>query len=131
VRAACIAMACYFAFATAVQANDPDALLWGSFYGATAAVSLLAAWRTPPFWMPAAVATIAALWALALAPSALRASFRELFQSWRMMSAGMEVGREFLGLVIVATWMAVLARRVRDFPPSRSGGRGSTPDTLA
>jgi hypothetical protein len=112
-------MALYFVFATAVQVNDPDPLLWGSFYIAAAALSFLAAWRTPPSWQPASFAIVSILWGLWLAPEAFGSSFRELFQSWQMMSTGMEVGREFLGLVIVAIWMGVLTLQARRGRTSR------------
>ena len=103
----------YFVFATAVQLNDPDAGVWESIYAAAAAVTFYAAWRLPPKWLPLALAAIAGVWALRLAPTAFESSFRELFQSWQMMSSGMEVGREFLGLVILTAWMVVLAGRPR------------------
>ena len=107
-RGACAVMGVYFLFATVVQINDPDALVWMALYGAAACVTLAAAWRTLPVWMPATLAAIAALGAIALMPAAVESSFRELFESWQMMSAGMEIGRELLGLLILAAWMVVL-----------------------
>jgi hypothetical protein len=101
-------MAAYFLFAAAVQLNDPDAPVWIAIYAAAAAVSFHAVRRAPPPWAPVAVGLTALAWALTLMPAAIRSSFPELFASWRMMSAEMEVGREFLGLLIVAAWMAAL-----------------------
>lgn len=106
-------MGLYFVFATVVQLNDPDAGIWEAIYAVAAAVTFYAAWRMPPRWVSLAVAGVAAVWALMLAPDAFESSFRELFQSWQMMSTGMEVGREFLGLLILAAWMFVLATRPR------------------
>jgi hypothetical protein len=103
----------YFVFATAVQVNDPDAGIWEAIYAVAAGVTFFAAWRMPPLWVPIVVGAIAAVWALALAPGAFDSSFRELFQSWQMMSPGMEVGRELLGLLILTAWMSVLALRSR------------------
>jgi hypothetical protein len=106
-------MGAYFVFATLVQINDPDAPVWELMYAAAAAVSFFAAWRAPPVWAPAALAVVAGIWALALLPSAITSSFHELFATWRMMSAEMEIGRETLGLAIVVVWMTVLARKAR------------------
>jgi hypothetical protein len=110
-RTAAILFGCYFLFAAVVQLNDPDALAWGGFYLAAAAVSISSVRRLPPAWLPRTLAAIAAVWAAVLAPAAFGASFRELFQSWQMMSAGMEIGREFLGLVVLVGWMLVLGAR--------------------
>lgn len=101
----------YFCFATLVQLNDPDPLRWSAIYAAAALTTGLVAWgNLGPVW-PAGLGVVALVWALFLLPTAIGTSFRELFRSWQMMSPGMEVGRESLGLVIVAAWMAVLYRR--------------------
>lgn len=109
----CILAGLYFVFATAVQVNDPDAGIWEAIYAVAAAVTFFSAWRLPPRWVPLVIAAVSGVWALTLAPEAFESSFRELFQSWQMMSPGMEVGREFLGLLIVTGWMLVLAARSR------------------
>jgi hypothetical protein len=109
----CILAGLYFLFATAVQVNDPDAGIWEAIYAVAAAVSFYAAWRMSPRWLPLVIAAVSGVWALTLAPEAFASSFRELFQSWQMMSTGMEVGREFLGLLILTGWMLVLAARSR------------------
>ena len=110
-------MAAYFCFATLVQLNDPDAPRWMALYGAAAVVSLLAAFRPlAPLW-PALIGLLALAWALLLLPEAVGTSFRQLFETWQMMSPGMEVGRETLGLLIVAAWMGVLYARAH-----RAGG---------
>jgi hypothetical protein len=109
----CLLAGVYFAFATAVQLNDPDAGIWEAIYAAAAAVTFYAAWRRPPRWLPLVIAALSGVWALMLAPDAFESSFSELFQTWQMMSRGMEVGREFLGLLILTGWMAVLAARSR------------------
>jgi len=106
----------YFCFATIVQLNDPDAPRWLAIYSAAAVVSALAAWRPLARAWPAAIGIIALVWALVLLPEAVGTSFRELFQTWQMMSPGMEVGRETLGLVIVAVWMGFLYRRAGSGP---------------
>jgi hypothetical protein len=103
----------YFCFATLVQLNDPDPLRWEAVYAAAAVTTGLAVWgRLGAVW-PAILGLVALGWALLLLPSAIGTSFRELFRTWQMMSPGMEVGREMLGLLIVAAWMAVLYGRAR------------------
>jgi hypothetical protein len=109
----CILAGLYFFFATAVQVNDTDAGIWEAIYAVAAAVTFYAAWRMPPRWLPLVIAAVSGLWALVLAPEAFESSFGELFRSWQMMSPGMEVGREFLGLLILTGWMLVLAVRAR------------------
>jgi len=112
-RLLCVVFGVYFVFATVVQVNDPDAGIWESIYAVAAAVTFLAAWRLPPRWIPSALAAVAGFWALTLAPDAFETSFNELFETWQMMSPGMEVGREFLGLLILTGWMVVLAVKSR------------------
>jgi hypothetical protein len=106
-------MGLYFVFAALVQLNDPDAAVWAVFYALAAAVTLFAVRRPPPACIPAVLAGAAMLWSLILLPTAFTTRFGELFQTWNMMSDGMEVGREFIGLIIVGAWMAVLAQRSR------------------
>jgi hypothetical protein len=112
-RVLCVVLGAYFVFATIVQVNDPDAGIWESIYAVAAAVTFFSAWRLPPRWIPGGLAAVAGWWALTLAPDAFQASFDELFRTWQMMSPGMEVGREFLGLLILTGWMLVLATRSR------------------
>jgi len=101
----------YFCFAAVVQLNDPDAPRWMLLYGAAALVSGLGAWRGVARVWPATLGFLALGWALLLLPTAVGTSFMELFKTWQMMSPGMEVGRETLGLLIVAAWMGLLYRR--------------------
>ena len=110
-RVLSVLMVAYFCFATVVQLNDPDAPRWMALYVAAAAVSGLAFFRPLPRLWPAALGLLALAWALVLLPEAVGTSFRQLFETWQMMSPGMEVGREMLGLLIVAAWMAVLYAR--------------------
>jgi hypothetical protein len=112
-RGLCIVIGLYFVFATVVQMNDPDAGIWESIYAIAAAVTFFAAWRLPPRWLSVLLAAFAGVWALMLAPDAFETSFHELFRTWQMMSPDMEVGREFLGLLILTGWMLVLAARPR------------------
>jgi hypothetical protein len=108
VSAAIIAFLC---FACVVQWNDPDPVRWAALYGTAAVVTALVAWGGIGPAAPAALGIISIAWGVALLPSAAGTSFPELFRTWEMMSPGMEVGRESLGLVVVAAWMIVLVRR--------------------
>ena len=104
-------MAILLLFGAVVQYNDPDPLGWMALYLAAAGVSF-AALRGPQAWpVAAAIAAAAVVWAATLVPAAARTSFLGLFRSWEMMSTEMEEGREFLGLLLVATWTSYLACR--------------------
>ena len=100
-------------FAAVVQYNDPDPYAWLVLYLAAAGVSYAALWF-PDLWkIPAVVAVGAFIWAATLVPTVTQTSFPDLFQSWEMMSREMEEGREFLGLLSVASWTTYLVHRGR------------------
>ena len=105
-------MAALFALAAVVQLNDPDPVRWAALYGAAALACARAA-RGPADWrLPAVIAVVAAAWAVVWESAGVRALADEkLFREVGMMSAAVEEGREFLGLVIVAAWMTGLAWR--------------------
>ncbi len=102
-----------FCLASAVQWNDPDPLRWAALYAAAAVVTARVVWGGMGAVIPAALGAIALVWAVALLPAAMRSSFPELFRTWQMMGPAVEVGREALGLLIVAVWMGVLFRQSR------------------
>jgi len=106
-------MGALLVFAAVVQYNDPDPYSWSALYLAAAGVSFAALWVPGAWNASAAVAAVASIWAVTLAPAVVRTSFPELFRSWEMMSREMEEGREFLGLLLVATWTSYLAYRGR------------------
>jgi hypothetical protein len=108
-RAANGAMAALFAFAAAVQYNDPDPLRWMALYLAAAAACVLAVLHRLPRWGPAVVGLAALAWAVTLAPHVLgHVGWGEMVQAWEMKDVRVEEGREMYGLLIVAAWMAVL-----------------------
>lgn len=126
-RAANGVMAALFAFAAAVQYNDPDPLRWIALYLAAAAACVLAVLRRMPRWLPLGVGLAALVWAAMLSPHVLgRVGMGEMVQAWEMKDVRVEEGREMYGLLIVAGWMAVLAltewRRHRGSAP-----RGQSP----
>jgi hypothetical protein len=111
-----VIMAVLFAFAVAVQANDPDPLQWMAIYGAAAIVCAWAAWQPAayPWAAPALIALVALIWAATIAPHALgKIRLSQMFASWEMKNELVEENREMFGLAIVAAWMIVLviARR--------------------
>jgi hypothetical protein len=101
--------AALFAYAAAVQYNDPDVLRWLLLYAAASLLCLEAVFRWPPAWVPAAVAIVAIVWAGTLAPHVV---------SQRALTFD-EEERELGGLLIVAVSMAVLAWAARrgESPP--------------
>ena len=101
-------MAVLFAFAAAVQYNDPDPLRWKAMYGLGMLACGLVAGRLPRL-LPARAGLGALVWAGTLAPGVVgRVSVGELFQSYGMLSTAVEEGREMGGLLIVAAWMGAL-----------------------
>jgi hypothetical protein len=102
-------MAVLFAFAAVVQYNDPDPLRWMAMYSlAMLACGLALAGRLSRL-LPGLMGLGALMWAGTLAPGVVgRVSLGELYQSYGMLSAAVEEGREMGGLLIVAAWMGVL-----------------------
>ena len=120
-------MAALFAFAVAVQFNDPDPARWVAIYGAACLVAVIVAVRgTVPIWLPAAVALVALVWGVVLGFDIPGAdAFAGMFDAWEMKSATIEEARETTGLFIVAAWMTVVVavswRRQRQSPRSSFG----------
>jgi len=105
-------MTAAFLLSVAVQYNDPDALAWMAIYGAAAGGCVWAALRPAsyPWWFPAMVAAVALVWSSRLLPQVIgRVRLPELFASWEMKNARVEVARESGGLLIVAGWMGLIA----------------------
>ena len=110
-----LVMALLFAFAAALQFNDPDPIRWIAIYAAACAVSLVMyiKRRVVPA-VPLAVLVIASVWAMAIAFGGPAASeYEHMFDAWEMNSPSVEEAREASGLLIVAVWMIVLLVRAR------------------
>jgi hypothetical protein len=108
-------MALLFAFAAALQFNDPDPIQWVAIYATASVLSLAVAMRRR---MPAAVimtvAVVAIAWAAWIAFGGPAASeYRHMFDAWEMTSPSVDEAREASGLLIVAAWMVVLFVRAR------------------
>ena len=106
-------MAALFAFAAALQLNDPDPLEWLAIYLAAGGIALGTAIRgSVPWVLPGLVGLVAVIWALVVATGGPGlAEYLQLFQEWEMHSARVEEAREASGLLIVVAWMAVVGVR--------------------
>ncbi len=103
-----------FAVGVVVQFNDPDPSAWVAMYALAAAACLFALLGRSTWTFPTAVAVVAVLWAVTLAPAVLgRVPFLDMFGAWEMEDLGIEESREMYGLLIIAAWMVVLAVRAR------------------
>ena len=113
-----LVMALLFAFAAALQFNDPDPIRWIAIYTAACAVALVMytkRWVVPA--VPLAVLVIASVWAMAIAFGGPAASeYEHMFDAWEMKSPSVEEAREASGLLIVAVWMIVLLVRALRAP---------------
>jgi hypothetical protein len=103
-----LVMALLFLASAALQYNDPDPLRWMAVYvGAAAACLARGRWRYDGF-LAAVVGLCALVWALVLSPILPDLHAAELLQSMKAENPRIEQGREFLGLAIIAAWMAVI-----------------------
>jgi hypothetical protein len=109
-HAANLAMVVLFIVAAGLQYNDPDPEAWMPLYFG-AAVACVLAWRRPGTWGVAALVGVVALaWAAWLAPGVIpQFAMGHLFTSMKAGTLAIELSREFLGLLIVAAWMAIVA----------------------
>lgn len=111
-------MALLFAFAAALQFNDPDPIQWIAIYTAACVLSLVMFVRRRLMMaVPIAVFAIAIAWAAVIAFGGPAASeYGHMFDAWEMKSPSVEEAREASGLLIVAVWMIVLIIRARRAP---------------
>ena len=113
-RAADALMLLLFAFAAALQLNDPDPVRWFTVYALAAVACLLSLRRRLHWALPALLCAVALAWAATIAPRVVgRVPVRDMFGAWEMKNEGIEESREMYGLLIIAAWMAVLAVRAR------------------
>ena len=118
-------MALLFGFAAALQLNDPDPVRWIAVYGAASVLAALLAFRVRlPIVLLGALGVVALLWGLAVDLEIDRhVFFGELFSSWKMNDARVELAREAGGLFIITGWVvavgvcSVFQPRRRSVPP--------------
>lgn len=110
-RALAAAFVLLFLFAAALQYNDPDPLAWMAIYLAATGACLVTARGRTEWHLATGTAIVALIWALTLAPEAWDVPLAELFASWEMKDARVEVAREMYGLLIVAAVCGAFARQ--------------------
>jgi len=112
-------MTLLFLLCVVVQYNDPDPIVWMAIYGAAGILSALAALRPgrPDWRVAAAVASIAAIWALTLLIGVGgQVSWAEIAGDYQMKTPAIEQAREAIGLGLVALWTGLLAWARRPRP---------------
>jgi hypothetical protein len=99
-----------FFLSAVVQYNDPDALLWMLLYGIAALICLLTSFGRLHWGISTLMAVVTLGLALIISPQVIgKVSFVELFVSMEMKTEVIEQAREMGGLLIIATWMIVIA----------------------
>ena len=102
-------MVIVFALAAIVQYNDANALRWMLAYGVACIISLRFALGKLHWATAAVLAGVCTVWALFKIPLLSAGGFQHMLEEVQMNQAGVEAAREFLGLLIIAGWAAVLA----------------------
>lgn len=99
-----------FLFGALVQLNDPDPLVWLVIYLVAALVSIFAIRKPRHLLAPVLVFVVTVVWALTLVPAVIQhVPFTDMFGAWEMKNEGIEKSREMYGLLIIASWMALLS----------------------
>ena len=101
-------MAVLAMIAAYLQLNDPDPLRWVALYMGCAAVAFSYACQRPARRLALGMALVAAAWALAIVPELIgRWGPGQLLHAMVPNHPEIEYGREFGGLVIVASYCAL------------------------
>jgi hypothetical protein len=107
-RVAHAVMAVLAMIAAYLQLNDPDPVRWVALYLGCAAVALCYACGRPAPRLALGMALVAAAWAAAIVPELIgRWGPGQLLQTMVPNHPEIEYGREFGGLVIVASYCAL------------------------
>jgi hypothetical protein len=98
-----------FLASAALQWNDPDPWGWTILYVAATAACWVPRSIRGSWMLPAGVGLASLSWALWLAPETLpQLRMGDLVQTMKAETPAIELGREMLGLLIVAAWMVAL-----------------------
>jgi len=93
-----------------LQFNDPDPLRWTLIYGVAGVVCFLPRGRTVRLWLAALGAVAGWVWCGLLAPLALPGLvLSDLVQRMEDKTPRIELGREMLGLAILAAVLSCIA----------------------
>lgn len=111
-----------FALSAVVQYNDPNSVRWILIYGAACIISVLFARNKLNWVLGALVSGICIVWAIIKIPYLTASGFQHMMDEVRMTSIGITAAREFLGLLIIATWTTILA-----FVSYRTGSKKESP----
>ena len=98
-----------FLTSAALQWNDPDPLAWIAIYLAAALACWLPRFHPRGWTVAAAVAAISTAWAVWLSPILAEMRLGDLMDKMKAENPRIELSREFLGLVIIALWMGIVA----------------------
>ena len=98
-----------YLLSAAVQYNDPDTLPWIAIYLAAALMCLARFTGHQPLWLAPTLLAISLVWAGLLLPEVFgQVSPQEVVESLSMRTREVEEAREIGGLLLVASWSAVL-----------------------
>lgn len=101
-------MALLFLTSAALQFNDPDPWRWIAIYGA-AGFACIAVERSAGTWPIAAGVGLAAIvWAVRLSPILPDVQPSDLVKTMHADTPTIELGREFLGLSVLAVWLVTI-----------------------
>lgn len=92
-----------------LQFNDPDPAVWVAIYAAGSLCCAMSARSRLAWQWPAALASVAVVWALTLTPAVARAPLGDVFGGRGMMAPGIEDVREMMGLFMLASAMVAVA----------------------
>ncbi len=102
-------MAVLFAFSATLQYNDPEPAPWILLYTAAAIVSGFAAKGRSTGWLAPALVLVCAWWEIHyIRLGAYATPLSHLAEEWHMTDQSVVDGREFYGLILIATWMGVV-----------------------
>lgn len=106
-------MAFLFGLSAIAQINDPDPFFWTFIYSTACVISVLYALHKLHWMLAAILALVTGIWALTITPELTLSGFRNIFEEVGMSYIGVEAAREFGGLMIIAMWCGVLAKKSR------------------
>ncbi len=109
IRVLNLPVALYFLYCTLVQLNDPDPLLWTAIYAVATVVCVMAFLRHLDWRVAASVGVVALGWAALLVRATPRVSLSEWLTDFDAQNPDHLATGEAVGLLILFSWMALLA----------------------